>query len=227
MLKIYDDIMGKTNSSFAYKILKENILRLDLKPGEELREIDLFQSLNMSRTPIREALILLKHDGLIETLPQSGTFVTKIDKEKFEDGKMLRICVEEKMIQLACDTFSDEYLKKLEDNFSKQKFILDKTRDYVEFHKLDVEFHQMIFEGVGYKDLFKVTTDNFFDYQRVRVLNSSNKIKDNFIQESHLKILDAIKNKRKDRVHELLNEHFSRLSAKLGYFIEEYPFYFK
>ena len=79
----------------------------------------------------------------------------------------------------------------------------------------------------GYKDLFKVTTDNFFDYQRVRVLNSSNKIKDNFIQESHLKILDAIKNKRKDRVHELLNEHFSRLSAKLGYFIEEYPFYFK
>ena len=125
MLKIYDDIMGKTNSSFAYKILKENILRLDLKPGEELREIDLFQSLNMSRTPIREALILLKHDGLIETLPQSGTFVTKIDKEKFEDGKMLRICVEEKMIQLACDTFSDEYLKKLEDNLRKQKFILD------------------------------------------------------------------------------------------------------
>ena len=115
MLKIYDDIMGKTNSSFAYKILKENILRLDLKPGEELREIDLFHSLSMSRTPIREALILLKHDGLIETLPQSGTFVTKIDKDRFEDGRMLRICVEEKMIQLACDNFPEEHLKRLED----------------------------------------------------------------------------------------------------------------
>ena len=151
----------------------------------------------MSRTPIREALILLKHDGLIETLPQSGTFVTKIDKDRFEDGRMLRICVEEKMIQLACDNFPKEHLKRLEDNLVKQKFILDTTRDYVEFHKLDVEFHQMIFEGVGYKDLFKVTTDNFFDYQRVRVLNSSNKIKDNFIQESHLKILDIIKSKKK------------------------------
>ena len=99
-MKIYKDIIRKSNADYAYQILKENILYLELKPGEELKEAKIAEALQMSRTPIREAIILLKHDKLIETFPQSGTFVTKIDEKKFKYGRMLRVFVETKILPI-------------------------------------------------------------------------------------------------------------------------------
>lgn len=226
-MKIYDYIMGKTNSSFAYRMLKENILKLDLKPGEEIKELYLSEMLEMSRTPIREALILLKNEKLIETFPQSGTFVSKIDREKFKNGRMLRICIEKKMLELACESFPDEYLKQLEENIKKQEYILNTTRDYVEFHKLDLQFHKLIFQGVNYLALFDITNSNFSDYIRVRQLNSSNKIKDDYVLNGHKKIYEIIKNKTPEFIETTLINHFSRLEEKLKFLIDEYPFYFR
>lgn len=227
MVKIYEHIVGKTNSDFVYQILKKNILKLDLKPGEEIREQELLNVFDMSRTPIREALILLKHDGLIKALPQSGTFVTKIDKDKFESGRMLRICVETGMIKLACEKFNEEDLEKLRENIEKQKYILATSKDFIEFHKLDLEFHQLICKGVGYLELLNITSNNFFDYLRVRELNSSNKIKDNYILKGHEKIYEIIKSKNVDSIDEVLKNHFRRLKEKLPELIEEYPYFFK
>lgn len=226
-MKIYDYIMGKTNSSFAYRMLKENILNLELKPGEEIKENHLSEVLKMSRTPIREALILLKHENLIETFPQSGTFVSKIDRKKFKNGRMLRVSIETKILELACKNFPEKYLKKLEENIGKQEYILNTTRDYVEFHKLDLEFHKLIFEGVEYLELFDITNSNFFDYLRVRQLNSSNKIKDDYVLNGHKKIYEIIKNKTPKLIEETLINHFSRLEKKLDFLIDEYPYFFK
>ncbi|QNM15022.1 MULTISPECIES: GntR family transcriptional regulator [Fusobacterium] len=226
MLKIYDDVMGKTNLTFAYNILKQNILRLDLKPGQELKEPELQTKLRMSRTPIREAMILLKHEGLVETL-HSGTCVSKIDRQRFKDGRMMRICLETRMMELACEEFPDEYLKRLEEIVERQEYILDTTRDYIEFHNLDIDFHKAIFEGVDYGNLFHMAYNGFYDYLRVRQLNSSSKIRDTFVLDGHKKLYEIIKTKNVDLIHEVLEEHFSRLDPKLNHFIEEYPHYFK
>ena len=226
-MKIYNHIMGKTSLSFAYRTIKENILRLDIKPGEELKEADSLHTLNMSRTPLREALILLKHDGLVEAVPQKGTFVTKIEKEKFEAEKLLRLTVEEKIFLMACENFPEEYLKKLEENLKKQKYIMDTSRDYVEFHYTDLEFHQLVFEGVGYKNLFELTNDKCFDYQRVAVLFCSDKLRDDFIFKGHQELYQIIKEKRKENVEKALSKHLGQLGEKLNVFIEEYSRYFK
>ncbi|MBR8750547.1 HTH-type transcriptional repressor RspR [Fusobacterium sp. DD29] len=227
MLKIYDDIMGKTNLTYAYNTLKQNILRLDLKPGQELKEPELQTKLRMSRTPIREAMILLKHEGLVETLPHSGTCVSKIDKKRFKDGRMMRVCLETKMLELACDEFPQEYLERLEGILKRQEYILDTIRDYIEFHNLDIEFHRTIFEGVDYATLFHMAYNGFYDYLRVRQLNSSSKIKDTFVLDGHKKIYNIIKEKKREDIEDVLQEHFSRLNPKLEEFIIEYPHYFK
>lgn len=226
-MKIYNYIMEKTNSGFAYKTLKENILRLDMKPGEEIKEIEILHALNMSRTPVREALILLKHDGLIESLHQSGTFVSKIEKEKFNDGKLLRMAVEEKIILMACENFPEEYLKKLEENLKRQKYIMDTSRDYIEFHYADLEFHQIIFEGVGHKNLFEITTREFFDYQRMRVIFCADKIRDDFVYNGHKEFYRIIKEKRKEDVGKTLFAHLNQLAEKFDGIVEKYPYYFK
>lgn len=225
-MKIYDNIIGKTNADFVYKVLKRNILELNLLPGSEIKEQELSLIFNMSRTPIREALLLLKHDGLIKTLPQSGTFVTKIDKSKFEVGQILRVCVEVRMIQLACEYFPQESLDKLKENIEKQRFILSTTNNAEEYHKLDIDFHRIIFKGVGFNELFKITSRELFDYLRVRNLNSPVKIKDDYTLKGHEQIYEIIKNKKSELAQEILEKHFSRLKNRLPILIEEYPNYF-
>lgn len=225
-MEIYENIIGKTNADFVYQVLKRNILELNLLPGAEIKEQELLSIFNMSRTPIREALLLLKHDGLIKTLPQSGTFVTKIDKDKFKVGQVLRICVEIRMIQLACQNFPQEYLEKLKDNIEKQRVILSTTKNVEEYHKLDVDFHRLIFKGVGFHELFKITSKELYDYLRVRKLNSSSKIKDNYTLKGHEQIYEIIKYKKPELTQEVLEEHFSRLKNKLPILLEEYSQYF-
>lgn len=225
-MKIYDNIIGKTNADYVYKTLKRNILELNLLPGAEIKEQELLSIFNMSRTPIREALLLLKHDGLIKTLPQSGTFVMKIDRDQFEIGQVLRICVEAKMIQLACENFPEEYLKQLKENLEKQRMILSTTKDAEEYHKLDVDFHRLIFAGVGFTGLFQITSREFFDYLRVRKLNSSNKIKDDYVLKGHEQIYEIIRDKKPELAQKVLDDHFIRLKGKLSHLIEEYPKYF-
>lgn len=227
MVKVYNDVIGKTNLNYAYNTLKQNILRLDLKPGEEIKDSELQIILRMSRTPIREAILLLKHEGLVETIAQSGTFVSKIDKKKYRDGRLMRICLETKILNLACQDFPQEYLTKLEEILEKQKYVMDMTRDHVEFHRLDIEFHKTIFAGLGYENLFQVAYNGLSDYMRIRELNAVSKINDSFILDGHYKIYNIIKDKKCDEIDEVLDEHFSKLDPKVEYFIEEYPCYFK
>ena len=97
-----------SNSAYAYKILKRNIFELNLKPGSELSEKVIGEKLGMSRTPIREALILLKHDQLIESIPQKGTFVTKISAQKVLEAKVLRVALETAAFERVIEALDEE-----------------------------------------------------------------------------------------------------------------------
>ena len=68
----------ETNSDYAYRLIRRNIMNLYLKPGAVLNEAELSDQLGMSRTPIREALILLKNEGLVDIMPQRGSRVSHI-----------------------------------------------------------------------------------------------------------------------------------------------------
>jgi DNA-binding GntR family transcriptional regulator len=62
----------------VHEILRQRIIELDFAPGEPLSESDLAGKLGVSRTPVRESLILLAEEGLVDVVPQVGTFVSRI-----------------------------------------------------------------------------------------------------------------------------------------------------
>ena len=68
-----------SGSRWAYETIRNRILSLELAPGAGLDEQELIASLGVSRTPIREALIQLSAEGLVEMLPNRGARVAKID----------------------------------------------------------------------------------------------------------------------------------------------------
>ena len=99
---------------------------LELKPGELLSESDLAKKLNVSRTPIREVLIKLKAEKLIEVKPQAGTYVSLIDWNLIEEAIFIRYNLEKEALREACENFSEDTLMEMEKCLFAQNLIAQK-----------------------------------------------------------------------------------------------------
>ena len=84
----------RTNRRVVYETLRRKVLTLDLPPGTALSENELAAALGVSRTPVRESLILLADEGLVQVFPQVGTFVSRVDPDRVRDAQFLREAVE-------------------------------------------------------------------------------------------------------------------------------------
>lgn len=79
-------ISSEDARQFAYRILKLSILGLLLRPGQKLNEAELADTLQMSRTPVRDVLGRLSREQLVEQIPQRGAFVSQIDPGRAEQA---------------------------------------------------------------------------------------------------------------------------------------------
>lgn len=90
---------------YAYRTLRENILKLKLKPGDKISEKEISDTLSISRTPVREAFIRLSQEQLLEVLPQRGTYISKINTSQIAEFRFLRVTLEQAVMKLACEKF--------------------------------------------------------------------------------------------------------------------------
>lgn len=84
----------------AYTAIKQMILSMQLTPGEKVDKYELSTQLNIGVTPIREAIIRLRREGLFDVIPQSGTYVSKINVDEMNQGRFARVELE-KLLLLA------------------------------------------------------------------------------------------------------------------------------
>ena len=90
MASILPAKLGQRASDAAFEHLREAIVSLEFPPGSALSDRDLCETLNMSRTPVREALLRLANLGLVEIRPQAGTFVSRIRMEEVLEANFIR-----------------------------------------------------------------------------------------------------------------------------------------
>jgi DNA-binding GntR family transcriptional regulator len=90
-----------TDATAAYTKLRELILRTELRPGADLVERDLMQRLGVGRTPLREALHLLAHEGLVDIMPRRGTQVSQVTLSDLQHVFELRAGVEQLVARFA------------------------------------------------------------------------------------------------------------------------------
>ena len=83
-----------TNRRIVYDTIRRKVLTLELPPGAALSENELAAALGVSRTPVRESLILLAEEGLVQVFPQVGSFVARVDPDGVADAQFLREAVE-------------------------------------------------------------------------------------------------------------------------------------
>ena len=99
----------------VFVTLRRQILRGELKPGERLMEISLANKLGVSRTPIREAIRMLEHEGLAVMKPRRGAQVAKISAQELTDVLEIRESLEILAISKACERMDAEDLQKMDD----------------------------------------------------------------------------------------------------------------
>ena len=175
----------------VYEVIKTGILTGEYKSGTVLNERKLSADLGISRTPVREALLMLEQDGWLQAETYKGTVVRKFDEKYFHEILEIRKCLELLAIRNAIPRILEqiqreqtEVLKEYEDN----AFIL-----------VDRKFHKYIYELSGNEELVHLLA-NYYDIFRflgMRAVTGSKQRQLTTLTE-HQSILDALKKKDTD-----------------------------
>ncbi|MCZ3393885.1 GntR family transcriptional regulator, partial [Enterococcus faecium] len=104
----------------AYNQIKYRIIHFEYVPKQKISEKTISTELNLGRTPVREALIRIEREGLIEVVPQSGTYITQIDMRAAIEGRFVRECIEPNIMVNAVTNISEESLNALKQNLEHQ-----------------------------------------------------------------------------------------------------------
>ncbi len=190
----------------VFNTLREAILKGDLKPGERLMELQLASKLGVSRTPIREAIRMLEQEGLAVTIPRRGAEVARMTEKDMEDVLQIREVLDKLAVQIACDKMTEQQLVNLTlamKNFENaiQAENLKKIIDY------DVEFHDIIYEATDNPKLVTLLSNLREQIYRYRVEYLKGKENYPMLIEEHEEIVNALKQKNKERVAEAMQTH--------------------
>ena len=208
-MEILERTSGESSREWAKRVLLENVVHLNLLPGTPLSDKEIASSLSLSRTPVREAFVLLEEMGFIDVYPQKGTFVSLLNVDDIEEGRYIRKCLESDTLLQACKTFSADGAIKLDANLKMQKNAIE-NKDRKRFLYLDQDFHRAICEGCGRARVWSVVSKNSLHFFRVRRLKASKGAvgQDVYFQQ-HLELHDAIQTHDTARALNTLNNHLS------------------
>jgi DNA-binding GntR family transcriptional regulator len=120
-VKLLQALPRETAKNYALRVLKENIVDLELAPGSQISENELSAALGISRTPVREALADLEKVKLVEIVPQKKTSIALIDYDLVEEASFMRCTLETAVIDQVCCMRTEQDLMRFEQNLAAQR----------------------------------------------------------------------------------------------------------
>jgi len=154
----------------VFSLLYEKIIQGEWLPGHRLSENEVAQSLGVSRTPVREALIRLGQVGLVSAYPQVGTVVSPIRLPEVYDNQFLRETIECRTVSIAAERCTDKAAADLRELIERQLKCCTPGRE-AEFFALDDAMHRYLIELAGRPAIWRVLRDAKAQLDRVRHLS--------------------------------------------------------
>ncbi|MFC5447085.1 GntR family transcriptional regulator [Paenibacillus aestuarii] len=191
---------------FVYETLKKNIMELRLEPGRFISEKELVEMLQVSRTPIREALVKLTQEELIETTPQKGSIISLIDLQHAEESRFVRKTLESAVVREACELLDKEQVLHLQNLVSLQE-LCESEQNYGRLFELDEEFHKTIMIGCGRGRTWGLIQQMATHDNRIRILRLASDSDWKVILAQHHGIVRAIKEKDPDQAEKMIKDH--------------------
>lgn len=197
-------------SQKVYHLLKTEIVKGFLKPGEKLLEEKIAEQLGVSRTPIREALKQLAAEGFVKMIPNQGVMVNKISIKDIQEVLQIRGVLEGLAARLATELIKEEEIKVLEEYIKQMEYYTNKN-DFLAFSEIDAEFHELILNVCENSWLIQIRrnlSDQAHRY-RIRSLSVPGRLK--YSLKEHQEILKALKRKDSEQADRLSQKHIKNV----------------
>ena len=151
--------------------MRRTIVHLDMEPGAVIIEKDICAAFGVSRTPVREALQRLAEEDLVDILPHSGTFVSRISYKVAEEGFVIRRALEVESVKRACERLTESDVDRLQHIIARMRVILNEGRleDYIDE---DDAFHAAIASISGFPRIWKFINHAKVHLDRMRQLSA-------------------------------------------------------
>ncbi len=220
---VLEKIYGKnaTIASSVFSMVRNAIVTLKLLPGNSISEAEVAKQLGVSRQPVREAFIQLSKIGMLNIIPQKGSFIVKISEADVENARFIREAIEVAIVRRACLKAKQKHIDNLFSLISEQEEAMVEL-DHEHYLLLDDAFHHMValsadcLYGWDLVDNLKAQMD------RVRFLSLPEATPIKKLVSQHRQIAEAIQQRNKEAASKAMKVHLSEILNSLPHLTKEY-----
>ena len=209
---------------YAKRVIRDKIISLELEPGAVISDRELASWMNLSRTPVREALLDLAKVKIVEIYPQRGSVVAPIDYNLVEEAQFVRSVLEVAVVQLACERATQEQLEQLKESVALQEFYYQHGSSE-RLLEMDDEFHRLLFQIAGRMQAYEMMQSITVHFDRVRSL-AVTAVKEHLWMSDHRNICEAVAAHDQEAARQLMEKHLNRYKVDEKALREQYPQYF-
>jgi DNA-binding GntR family transcriptional regulator len=209
----------------VYAALREAIVSLALAPREALSENELARQLNVSRTPVREALKKLADEDLVEIYPQMGTFVARIDMAAVKEAQFIREAIELAVIGKAAQMATDDDVKRLNELLERQS-TANARGDLDAFYAADEALHATFSDICGFKNTWRTARAVKTHLDRVRRLSLPLPQQIDGLIKQHAAVVTAVAEHQPAAAQRALRTHLREVLRLAPVVMERHPEYF-
>jgi len=201
--------------------LLERIQTGEIESGDRLIETQVAESLETSRTPVREAFRRLEQGGIVERLPQGGVRVTPVTIETAEEIFGIRGLLEPYAIELACDRITSEDIQKLKQIRGLAEDLIGSTTIEKEekirrLFKLNTQFHDTIYMVTGSSYLVKLINELRDIVLRLRAMGLRRNGTWRVTWLEHGQLIEFLETRDKEKASELMKKHVQHAKSDVA-----------
>lgn len=212
----------------AYQKLRSRIITMELRPGDPLNDRLLAEEMGISRTPVREALIMLNIAHMVTIKPQSGTHVAPIDLHLMEMEQYARFTLEKEMLSRACGRLTPQHVAAYRRNLEEYAACAgqDMPGRCARLLALDNAFHRIAFEVNGMEAHFDHMLSTFQHIERLRMFSLITGENKRYVCEDHRGIFEAVLEQDRAALEQRLDTHLQRYKISVEKAKKTDPEYF-
>jgi len=204
----------KSLRDIALETLRDAIIMGHLKPGEHLKERDLSESMGISTTPIKEAIRILSYEGLVDSIPRKGNYVSEFVDSSIEEILILRARLEGFAAKLAAKKMTDEEIDSLRKDIDLMEEYLAKN-DLEKLTEVNNDFHNKIRSSTRNPLIYNMLMNLAqFDYSFRKRALSYNQETELGVNEHRL-IFEAIKQRDEQLAEKRTTDHIERTAKNV------------
>lgn len=216
---------GNSVADAAYWTLRRAIVMMILPPGRRLSEKEIGDWLEISRQPVREALLRLREINLIDVRAKSGSFVSRISVAAVQSARFVRAAVETAVVRRAAEGIAAPDAASIDDLLARQQEAA-RTRDAELFFKLDEEFHRTLAQAAGCAPAWKTIHEMRVQMDRVRYLSLPAATPLERLITQHWAVRDAIHARDAKQAMAAMETHLREITFSLPMLAKQYAQYF-